>query len=62
MLLLCGGPNARVGSLHQLFSADGMACANYDTQNGPLGDLADTYIFDKVEADVRAGDYAAAIA
>ena len=62
ILLLCGGPNDRLGSLFELIVASGLDCTNFDIVNGPLYDLSDTFVFDRLERRVRAGDYAAAIA
>lgn len=45
--------------MHQLATASGLECTNFDTLNGPLNDLSDTFVFDRLERRFRAGDYAA---
>ena len=36
-----------------------MDCTNFDIVNGPLYDLSDTFVFDRLERRLRAGGYAA---
>ena len=59
---MCAGPDKRPDSLSNLASAAGVGGRNYDTQNGPTGDLADTYNFDQVVGDFKAGEYSAVFA
>jgi hypothetical protein len=62
VLLLCCGSNTATHSLHEYFAKEGVVCDGYDVSNGPHNDPADTYVFERMHRDVRAGEYAAAYA
>ncbi len=62
VLLLGGGLATQSDSIASYLVAAGMECSSFDAANGPLNDPADTYVYDKLVHDVKAGDYAAAIA
>ena len=62
VLLICCGSNHSQHSLYEQFVKLGVVCDGYDALNGPQSDPADTYVFDKIHRDVRAGEYAAGYA
>ena len=62
MLLLCCGHNDSPNSLHSCFTKEGVISDGFDAANGPQSDPADTFVFDRIMKDVRAGEYAAAYA
>ena len=59
VLLLCGGPDARLNSITSLLGSAGFTCCNFDIANGPTGDLRDGVIFDPIERDVDRDEYSA---
>ena len=59
VLLLCGGPDTRITSITNLMATSGVTCMNFDTANGPTGDLSDGIIVDQVGRDARLGEYQA---
>ena len=62
MLLLGCGHNDSVHSLHSCFAKVGVISDGFDAANGPQNDPADTFVFDRILKDVKAGEYAAAYA
>ena len=62
VLLMCCGSNNAQHSLHEYFAKEGVICDGYDASNGPHSDPADTFVFERMQKDVRAGEYAAAYA
>lgn len=62
ILFLCGGPDTRPDSLLNLALAAGLQGHNFDTANGPTGDLADSFNFDRIIDGVKAGEYSAVFA
>ena len=62
VLLMCCGCNNAPHSLHECFGKEGDICDGYDASNGPHSDPVDTYVFERMQKDVRAGEYAAAYA
>jgi len=41
--------------MHRLLCDAGLECQNFGIANGPHGDLADSFNFDKLEIDTKAG-------
>jgi len=62
VLLLCCGSNTAAHSLYGCFDSEGVVCDGYDVTNGSQNDPADTYVFEQLLGNVKAGDYAAAYA
>ena len=62
VLLMGCGLDARPNSMHRYIVGAGMECASYDNANGPLNALADSFVFERLMSEAKAGDYAAAFA
>ena len=48
--------------MHRLFFEAKLECQNLDIAHGPQGDLADSFNFDRLETDTKAGEYVVATA
>ncbi len=62
VLLICCGHNDLPHSLHSYFAKEGITSDGFDAANGPQSDPADTFVYDRMMRDVKAGEYAAAYA
>ena len=62
LLLVSCGHNGLPKSLHSCCAKEGVISDGFDAANGPQSNPPDTFVFDRILKDVRAGEYAAAYA